>query len=194
MMAQIIARKGRKEILEMFFRYPKREFTILELSKVAKLSYGSAHRAVNELEQIGLLQVKKIGASRVCMLNLRSPYLKTVRELIAAIKISPHKAAAEYFARKVSKLDVLACILFGSTAKETERPSSDVDILIISDKKNEPIINKIAGEVLERFRRRVTPLVLTEREYKRRLGYKQFFDEIKRYGEVLYARPNFKRS
>ncbi len=82
-------------------------------------------------------------------------------------------------------------ILFGSFARGTPRDGSDIDILIIKNTQQNPrqrwltirkIVRPLTGHIP------ISPLVMTERELKKRIAAGDFFiEEILREGKVLYA-------
>lgn len=174
-------------LLRMLVKFPEREFTILELSKESKVPYATAWRQVQALSQQGIILTKTIGKSTVCKLNTASPLLKEVK-LLAGLKLSAHRAALQQFVNKVKKLKIRKIILFGSVAKRTEKPGSDVDVALIVDRVNagmENKINEFVDDVLKTSRIKIIPLVFTEKELSARIHFKREIDK----GEIIYERP-----
>ena len=171
----------------MLLKFPEREFTILELSKESKVPYATAWRSVQALAQQGIILTKTIGKSTVCKLNAKSPLLKNIKQIFE-LELSPHRAALAQFVTKVRKLKhVKKIILFGSVAKGTEKPSSDVDTAIIVNKESmnlEKQINEIVDEVLKASRIKIVPLVFTEKELSKKEHFKKEIDK----GEIVYER------
>lgn len=177
----------KRRIVGLLLKYPEREFTVNELSGLSGISYPTAWRFARKLDKSGVILTKTVGHSTVCRLNRGSPFLGEVRKALE-IELSPHRLAAGGFAAKAKKIaDVREIVLFGSVAKGTEKLTSDIDILLITDKKGEGIENKImslADKILTESRMRIVPIVLTEKEARES---KQFAGELER-GEVLYER------
>lgn len=82
-------------------------------------------------------------------------------------------------------------ILFGSRSKGTARPDSDFDFLIVLEKRDLNIIDRIYDEVVEFFLNYEVDISLKiykEEDYKRFMVISTpFFKEIERTGKVLYG-------
>ncbi|HDL15289.1 MAG TPA: hypothetical protein ENH28_03925 [Euryarchaeota archaeon] len=174
-----------RKVVKLLLEYPKRSFTIRELSRQAAAPYATVWRLINDLYSAGVVHLSRIGGSISCRLNTESPYLAEV-EKILEIEASPHRLAANEFAEKSKNLPGIGrIIIFGSVARGEEKPESDVDIaVIVEDKRAEEEINRIADGILNRSRIKIIPLVLTHEEAAENT---QFKEELKR-GEVLYER------
>ncbi len=174
-------------LLRILLKYPEREFTILELSKEASVPYATSWRTVQSLSKQGIILTKTIGKSTVCKLNTKSPLLKEIK-LLTGLELSPHRAALKEFVSKAKKLKAINnIILFGSVAKGTEKPSSDVDVALFVDKKTlnlESQVNEIVDFVLKTSRIKIVPLIFTEKELLKRPHFKK---EIEK-GELVYER------
>lgn len=89
----------------------------------------------------------------------------------------------EYAEAVKNLMPVKMIVLYGSYAKNTERPSSDIDIAVVVD--------KIKGNYLEQSRQlfhlvwdidtRIEPVLLSTREDK-----SGFLESILKYGKIIY--------
>lgn len=182
-----LAKKGRLEVLEHLTDYPKREFTINELSRETGIAVMTAQRAVKDLENLDLVRVKSIGNAFAVSINEDSGLLKSVRSLNVA---DPHLLAAQRFARRLKAIGAAkACYLFGSVAAGRHSPASDVDIAVVYRGRTDGIRKQVAGIVgQERSHMRITPLLLSETEFeKRRKKNDQLVQNILK-GELLWKR------
>lgn len=173
-------------IIKLFFRYPDRNFTILEMSKETRIPYATAWRYVLKLEQSGVVFIEKIGGYNVCRLNKSSPLVKQMTVFLE-LELSPHRLAVKEFTREAKKIkDVEKVILFGSVARGDEKLTSDADIALVC-KKEKNIENKIVditALVLKKTRIKIVPILLTRKESKEKV---QLTEELEK-GEVLYER------
>ncbi|MDI6708897.1 MAG: nucleotidyltransferase domain-containing protein [Candidatus Thermoplasmatota archaeon] len=175
----VLGRKSAREIIYIFQKYPRREFTINELAREAKVPVMSCWRAVKDLERLGVVTTRKIGKSTAVTLNSDSIILKSLTKLV-----DPYWKAAEDFAKSVAKIKgVKFCYLFGSVAKGAHKPGSDVDVAVIydnsilSEKALDNATTEIMSELLEKMRMKVIPLWLTTKEFEK--GKKPIIKEIK---------------
>lgn len=179
-------------IIRLFFRYPERNFTILEISKKTNTSYATTWRYIQRLEQSGIIFIEKIGAYNVCKLNKNSPLAEKASKYLE-LELSPHRLAAKEFINEARKIiNIEKAILFGSVAKGKEKLTSDVDIALIckKDKNLENRIVNIANKTLERTRIKIVPIMLSRKEAKEKV---QLIKELDK-GEILYERTKRSRS
>lgn len=177
----------KRMLLETLLKYPHRQFTVNELSRISKIPYATAWRFVKKLDVAGVVLCSRIGQSYSCRLNLESPLMPEIKKLLE-IKTSPQHAVLEQFVTEVKRLQGIdKIILFGSVAKKQERPTSDVDVAIISGKRNRKLENKVT-EIVDDLTRKskvvIVPLVLTLKELEEN---KQFKEEVEK-GRILYVR------
>lgn len=177
----------KRKIVELFLKYPKREFTVNELSRISGISYATAWRFIQKLDKSGIIFTHAIGHSLVCTLNESALFLNEVK-MALDIESSPHRLAAKDFTKRAKKIrGVKKIILFGSVSKGTEKLRSDVDIAVMMDRKDkkiERLITLAADRILEESKMRVIPITLTEKEF----GENHQFAEELRKGKVLYER------
>lgn len=175
------------EILRLFLKYPKRNFTPLQISKISKVPYPTARRYVLNLNAAGLLDIERVGAYNVCKLNAESPLIPEIKNAVNS-ELSPHKLAVKEFVKQLKSVkQIKKAILFGSVARGTENLRSDVDVAIIVEKDSKLLEKKlveIMDKILQSSRMKVIPITLTEFEAKEN---KQFEDELKK-GVVIYER------
>jgi len=181
---ECITKRG---LLEILFKYPNREFTINELSKLSGISYATAWRFVQRIDKAGIILCKKVGHSFSCKLNLQSPLTLEIDKLLK-IKPSPQRAVLDGFLRSVKKFkEIKKIILFGSVAIGKEKLTSDVDVVLLVSRKDSKLKNKITDivdDIAVKSKVIIVPLILTFNELSKN---KQFQQEINK-GEVLYVR------
>lgn len=131
-------------IVALFSKDLNRELTIHQIKNELKRSYHLIYDNTTELINQSILNKKTRGHSTVCSLNLKNERTKGMLILNSIDekerflnKKSELKSLFEELVDKIThKIEVLAIILFGSYAKGIETKSSDIDLLIISEKKD----------------------------------------------------------
>jgi predicted nucleotidyltransferase len=176
-----------KNVIRYLTKFPEREFTVLELAREVKTPYATTWRFVQLLDKTGIIFTKKIGNYTICILNKKSPYLAEI-EKVLELAVSPQRSAFKKFLGEIKKIkEVSKIYLFGSVAEGKEKPQSDVDVAIITNKKTkefEEKIHNIMGKTLEDSRIQIVPHVLTEKEF---IEDKSFKKEVEK-GELSYER------
>ncbi len=68
---EILSTKSDVKILRTMFRYPTKEFSESELSRVSKVGQKTVNRAMPKYVSYGILSVRTIGKANVYTLNSR---------------------------------------------------------------------------------------------------------------------------
>jgi len=118
-------RQDRKnKILELFYEFPSRRFTIREISNMTKIPRASAHKYLDELK--GENMIKNDMATDSFLFKV-----KKINYFIEKI------VACGLIEELISKLNPSCIILFGSFRKGDSVKESDIDIFVESSvKKN----------------------------------------------------------
>ena len=177
----------RRKLIDLFLKYPEREFTVNELARESGISYSTVWRFAQKLDKSGVIETRTIGHSRVCKLNKSSKFLDEIKKILKA-KPTPQKAVINEFVSKIKRLkEVKKIILFGSVARDEEKLTSDIDVAVVATKKNKDLekrISEIRDKILENSRMLIVPIVVTKKELK---ANKQFEDQVNG-GKILYER------
>ena len=131
-----LSRKGSRGLLTLLLKYPRRKFSINELSKTAKVPFGTTWNVVNEWEISGIVRTERIGRTVSVTLG-GGPYLETAKKVLG-LSISPQRAALKGIARRLKRAGVKIAYLFGSVAEGREKLNSDIDIAIVPPKGFDP--------------------------------------------------------
>ncbi|MBI4716026.1 MAG: nucleotidyltransferase domain-containing protein, partial [Nitrospirae bacterium] len=154
----------------------------------------AAMEGLGRLEGAGL--VRRTPAGRAYLHELRRDH-RLVRAGILPLLNLEAEIRSGVFARlreAFGKVAVSGCV-FGSTARGEERPGSDLDILLIVDRKGEEdLLQKRASRLFEELRRelgiRPSLLVLTRGDLTRRhRSADEFARNVVREGETFAGRP-----
>lgn len=128
---EILARRGRIDIIRTLKSYPERDFTINELAKTAKVPTMTAWRAVRELRKSGFVRTRRVG-------NALSVKITDDREKLRVLRLipetDPQRTAALSFASKLGHNPWLVeCRLFGSIGRGEHSPGDEVDVAVVYD-------------------------------------------------------------
>ena len=123
-----LSRKRSRELLSPLLEFPKRKFTINELAKYAKVPFGTAWNTIRDWEATGVVQTEKVGRAIAVTLG-GGPYLEIVKKMVE-MPPSPQRLALPSIISRMRGGGVREAYLFGSVAKGTEKPESDIDLAI----------------------------------------------------------------
>jgi len=123
------------KVLKLFLEQPSQEFNVREISRLLKISPATASAKLKKLEEQGILKKRKTRQLHLYKANLENDLYKDLKTFynIRKLKESGLINALNKFYLKPT------IILFGSTVYGLDDQTSDVDLLIITEKtKNFP--------------------------------------------------------
>lgn len=128
-----------EKIMKFFFNLPSQRFHIRELSRLTKIPVSTVSRIIKEILKKDLLLIKR-----------KTPILELEANLNSKEFINNKKDFNLFQMRKTGFINFLiskynepeAIILFGSYSKGEDNEKSDIDILVITNKKINPNLEK----------------------------------------------------
>ncbi len=132
-----LLRKGYAKIGQLFYKNKNVKLHLREIARQTKLFEPSAYRFLNYLEKDQVLKSERDGNLKKYSLKkgLRAYFLLEAFDLENFERLpSLRKKAIKIYLDNLSEKPVFA-VLFGSTAKGTYREDSDIDILIITNRR-----------------------------------------------------------
>ncbi|MEM2925720.1 MAG: nucleotidyltransferase domain-containing protein [Methanocellales archaeon] len=192
---QILTRNT--EIFRVLLDFPDRQWNVYQLSKEAKTSYATTWRCLKNLESYGIVRSSLIGKMRVFQVVKNSPYFKQIKNLMK-VGLAVIENQMRGFCKELSeKFNMIkACILFGSHARGTAKPESDIDLLILTKTLSEELERRIVehcSKESSEIGRKIMPTIMSIKEFKSKLKENDPFAlNIKKEGVILYG--SFQRS
>lgn len=150
-----------------FVTHPTARPYARELQRTLGLGGASAQRDLERLTQIGALKRSSDGRLVRYSPQLDSRFWRGVRLLIAA----PREPASLLRAALCDVDGVKAAFIFGSTARKSARPDSDVDIFVVEDPAvDRKALHRQLAEAALLLGREVNPTRYTLEKLAERLG------------------------
>jgi len=169
MLEEILNSKPKVKILQVLSNKSEWIFSETEIAKEIKMPKATVHRALKVLrDQNIIIEFKKAG--RVVLYRLNSGnYI--VRELIEPVLKKDYEIIEKKVKEFSRKIKTPATILiFGSAAKNELKPTSDIDLAIITanKKKIENEVNEYKTEYLEKEGIVFSTHIFDKSEFKKR--------------------------
>ena len=121
--------KKTKKVLDYFIEFPKLRIHLRALARKLKISSSTAKIALEDLKKKGLILEEKIANLRIFKSNLNTIKFREIKKLINLEEIEPLVEEIK------NKTNIISLVLFGSYAKGTNTEKSDIDLLLITNKK-----------------------------------------------------------
>ena len=119
--------------MRLFFEEPSREFNVREIARLLKISPATASKYLKEMEKAGLLKEREERMLKLYRADMESDYYRDAKVFYNIRKIRNSgliKALNRFYLMP-------SIIMFGSCASGMDTETSDVDLLVISEKTQE---------------------------------------------------------
>jgi predicted nucleotidyltransferase len=126
-------------ILKLLLENKEKRFTINQISKLLKINYRIAHEKIKKLECEGLIKTEKAGKSLLCSLTEKYDEKIYLAENIRREELLKNKDFKIILKRFKEAKQNYILLLFGSHAKRMQTKHSDIDLLVITENKQEII-------------------------------------------------------
>jgi len=120
------------KVLSYFFSHPYKEIHLRELSRKTGLSTFSVKRVVDMLVEEKILEERRRGNMRYLRANMESLFFRYLK-IAFSIRRIEKSGIIEHLVKKIPA--VTSIVLFGSVARGEDDESSDIDILVIGQKR-----------------------------------------------------------
>lgn len=176
----ILIKTVEQKLLSFMLNNPDKVFYMKEIAEYAKISSGGISKAIRALNGAGLINLEQKGKAILCKLDNLNLYIKKYKVLHAVLMLEPLIGKLQSISRR--------CILFGSFATGTYGSGSDIDLLIISERKADVL--RVIDSFKADLKFCMSPVVKSELEWLNIMQTNvQFYNEINK-GIVLFERSN----
>lgn len=156
----------RSEVLSALLLRPEASLHVRELARLTGASAGSLHRELRTLAELGLLRRRESGRQVHYEANTESPVFE---ELASLLRKTTGLADVLRQALVPLAAKVRLAFVYGSVAAGTERPNSDVDLMVLGSAGFADLARAL-GPVHDKLRRAVNPVVMAPGDFARKLA------------------------
>jgi predicted nucleotidyltransferase len=129
--ANALFSKAQQRVLAVLFGNPNRSFFANEVIRLAASGSGAVQRELARLESAGLVTVERFGRQKHYRANPAAPVFDELRSLVLKTSGLADQLRVALADRAA---DIQAAFVFGSVAKQEDTASSDIDLMVISDR------------------------------------------------------------
>lgn len=148
---EIFGKRNNVKVLRCLIKHKDWQFNITELAKDINLNKGVLSRLINDLERENIIKIHRKGKIKLFSINKENLFIKEVIIPIFEKEDKFYYNALDKFVEKI-KNGVISIIAYGSVVSGKIKLTSDIDVLVIINKENKVLeekINKIKEEFLE---------------------------------------------
>ena len=180
-------------IISSFFPEGK-DMTIKEIMERVEYSYERVNTALKSLANKKIIAEKKVGKTLTYSLEVQHLYSEigfdhyVLEREIGFMK--KHRILYNAIKETMNNPLIWMVVLFGSYSKGTETKQSDVDIICVSNKKEET--ENFVKSLRHEYNMEFVPVVLPLHEFPNiKKDNPVLWDDLKRYGIVFKGEDNF---
>jgi len=164
-LADALFTSTQQKVLAILFGQAERSFYASEIIALAGAGSGAVQRELGRLSESGLLTVQRIGNQKHFQANQQSPIFSEIRQIVyKTFGLSqPLKEALRPIAG-----DIDLAFVYGSISIKKDTASSDIDLLIVSDKLTLEDLFKNLQPTEQHVGRQINPTLLTNQEFTQR--------------------------
>ena len=119
--------KLREKLLAYSFTHPDEEYYVRELAGIIDVDVGNLSRELRKFKKEGLYKASSRGSLKIYALNKDYPLFKEVKEII--FKTEGVEGALKQLVS--SYKDISFAFIYGSYAKNAEKKTSDIDLVLV---------------------------------------------------------------
>lgn len=139
---RILGKKNNIKVLRHLIKHKNWQFNITELAKDIYINKGVLSRLIDDLEKENIIKVNKKGKIKLFSINKENLFIKKIIIPIFEKEDIFYYDILDKFVKKIKK-NAISIIAYGSVISKEIKLTSDIDILVIIDKKNKILENKI---------------------------------------------------
>jgi predicted nucleotidyltransferase len=154
-----------QKVLGLLFGHPDRTYLTTEVIARSGGGSGGVQRELARLVDSGLVQVERVGRQAHYRANTTSPVFAELASLVRKTVglVDPLRQALSPLADRIEM-----ALIYGSVARGEAKASSDVDLLIVSDRLQPEDLYRALEVAEQQLSRPIHPTLLTSREYRKR--------------------------
>ena len=171
-MADALFSKVQQRVLGVLFGSPERSFYANEIIGLARSGTGAVQRELARLEAAGIVTTTRVGNQKHYQASAKSPLYEELRGLARKTfgLTDVLRGALQPIAH-----DIAAAFVYGSIAKGLDTATSDVDVLIVSDRASYSELLALLEPVSARLGRKISPTIYSTDEFRARVKGRNSF-------------------
>lgn len=164
-LADALFTSTQQRLFTLLFGQPDRSFFLAELIGLARSGRGAVQREVARLAEAGLVLTTAVGNQKHVRANRAASIFSDLRAIVLKTMglAEPIKTALASTPERIE-----LALIYGSSAKQSDHASSDVDLLIVSERLSLEQVYALLSAAEQRICRKISPTLLTPDEFRQR--------------------------
>lgn len=164
-LADALFTSTQQRVFTLLFGQPNRSFFLAELIGLARSGRGAVQREVARLAEAGLVLTTSVGNQKHFRANSAAPIFSDLRAIVLKT-VGLAEPIRTALASAPERIEL--ALIYGSSAKQTDHASSDVDLLIVSERLSLEQVYGLLAPAENVICRKISPTLLTPPEFQQR--------------------------
>lgn len=161
MLEILIRSKTARKVLTIFITNPDKKFYIRQMERLIDKPVSAVRRELKKLESSGFLLSKEEARVKFYWVNKAYPILDEIRRIVLKTQ-----GLGDRLRELIKKTPgIKAAFIYGSVAREEEKASSDIDLMIIGDIDSVKLHSEIS-KIEDRIKRTVNYCLMNEKDFR----------------------------
>jgi predicted nucleotidyltransferase len=170
--ADALFSRVQQRVLGVLFGGPDRSFYANEIIRLAQSGTGAVQRELSRLEAAGIVTTTRVGKQKHYQANAGSPLYEELRGL--ARKTFGLTDVLRAGLQPIA-YDIAAAFVYGSIAKGLDTSTSDIDVLVVSDRVSYSELFSLLEPVSAKLGRKIAPTIYSPDEFRARVKGRNSF-------------------
>jgi predicted nucleotidyltransferase len=170
MLERLFTSRVRVRLLTLFITHPSESFYIRQITRITGETYNNIRQELQNLAALGFIQEEWQANALYYKVNTEHFLFPEIKILILKTE-----AVGDRLREALSTLgNIQVAFLYGSTAKGTDFPSSDIDLMVIGEV-NLDVLDKMINTIEEEIGRTVNYTLFSAKEWQNRVKQRNSF-------------------
>jgi len=170
MLERLFTSRVRVRLLTLFITHPSESFYIRQITRITGETYNNIRQELQNLAALGFIQGERQANALYYKVNTEHFLFPEIKILILKTE-----AVGDRLREALSRLgNIQVAFLYGSTAKGTDFPSSDIDLMVIGEV-NLDVLDKMINTIEEEIGRTVNYTLFSAKEWQNRVKQRNSF-------------------
>lgn len=169
MLTDLLFGSYRRKVLSQLLLNPDQDYHVRELARLTDTAPGTLHKELARLAEAGLLLRHAKGNQVRYQANRQCPVFSELAGLMRKTT-----GAALLIGQALGPLEPSLVLIFGSVARGTEGPDSDVDVMVITDRSFGDVVRAL-HPVQASLGREINPVVYDPTEFEQHVRSRDSF-------------------
>ncbi len=171
-LAKLLFTEYRRKVLGILLLHPDQAYHVREIARLTGTVAGTLHKELSKLADAEILLKRTSGNQVLYQANHDGLIYKELAS-IARKTFGVADVLRQALHTVVDQLDF--AFVYGSVAKEEDRPSSDIDLMVVTDQLSYADLMNCLIEAETQLGRTINPTMYDKKEIKQRLHNKNAF-------------------